>query len=117
MKYKRSSGQSLPHESARGHVTGTAAFIDDFPKLAGELMVDFVGAPIAAGRIRSIDTSLAEEIARVSRLGNLTAAHLADATGGDPSSARRWRNGTRTPAGKHATRALQLAARSRLSPG
>ena len=55
-------------------------------------------------------TSLAEEIARVSRLGNLTAAHLADATGGDPSSARRWRNGTRTPAGKHATRALQLTA-------
>ena len=55
-------------------------------------------------------TSLAEEIARVSRLGNLTAAHLADATGGDPSSARRWRNGTRTPAGKHATRDLQLAA-------
>ncbi|QDO88058.1 hypothetical protein FNH13_06595 [Ornithinimicrobium ciconiae] len=55
-------------------------------------------------------TSLAQEIARVSRLGNLTAAHLADATGGDPSSARRWRNGTRAPAGEHASRALQLTA-------
>lgn len=55
-------------------------------------------------------TSLAEEIARVARLGNLTAAHLADATGGDPSSARRWRAGTRTPAGEYATRALQLTA-------
>lgn len=54
--------------------------------------------------------SLAEEIARVSRLGNLTAVHLAEATGGDPSSARRWRNGTRAPAGEHATRALQLTA-------
>jgi hypothetical protein len=55
-------------------------------------------------------TSLAEEIARVSRLGNLTAAHLADATGGDPSSARRWRSGSRAPAGEHATRALELTA-------
>lgn len=54
--------------------------------------------------------SLAEEISRVSRLGNLTAAHLADATGGDRSSARRWRNGTRTPAGEHAIRALELTA-------
>jgi len=55
-------------------------------------------------------TPLAEEIARVSRLGHLTAANLADATGGDPSSARRWRNGTRTPIGEHATRALELTA-------
>lgn len=54
--------------------------------------------------------SLAEEIARVARLGNLTAAHLAAATGGDPSSARRWLHGARTPAGAHATRALELTA-------
>lgn len=54
--------------------------------------------------------SLAEEIARVSRIGNLTAAHLAMATGGDPSSARRWLRGTRTPSGEHATRALELTA-------
>jgi len=54
--------------------------------------------------------SLAEEIARVSHLGNLTASHLAAATGGDPSSARRWLRGTRTPSGEHATRALELTA-------
>ena len=58
----RSSGQSIPHESAWGHVTGTAAYIDDLPKLAGELIVDFVGAPIAAGRMLSIDTSIAEKM-------------------------------------------------------
>ena len=57
-----SSGQSIPHESAWGHVTGSAAYIDDLPKLAGELVVDFVGAPIAAGRIVSIDTSVASKM-------------------------------------------------------
>lgn len=41
--------------------------------------------------------SLADEITRVSRLGNLTAEHLAAAAGGDPSGARRWLHGTRTP--------------------
>ena len=55
-------------------------------------------------------SSLAEEIARVSRLGNLSASHLAEATGGDPSSARRWIRGERTPSGEHAKRALELAA-------
>jgi xanthine dehydrogenase large subunit len=58
----RSSGQSIPHDSAWGHVTGTAAYIDDLPKLDGELSVDFVGAPIACGRILSIDTSSARKI-------------------------------------------------------
>jgi len=46
----------------------------------------------------------------VSRIGNLTAAHLAMATGGHPSNARRWLRGTRTPSGEHATRALELTA-------
>ena len=55
-------------------------------------------------------TSLADEIARVGRLGNLTAAHLAAATGGDPSSARRWLRGTQVPSGAHATRTLELCA-------
>lgn len=55
-------------------------------------------------------TSLAEEIARVSALGNLTASHLAAATGGDPSSARRWLRGSRTPSGVHAERVLELVA-------
>jgi len=55
-------------------------------------------------------TSLAAEIARVAKLGNLTAAHLAEATGGDPSSARRWLRGTRAPSGVHAVRALELTS-------
>lgn len=54
--------------------------------------------------------SLAHEISRVSQLGNLTASHLAQATGGDPSSARRWLRGTRAPSGEHAARALELTS-------
>lgn len=50
-----SIGKSLPHDSATGHVTGTAAYIDDMTPLAGELFVDFVGSPIAAGRLLGID--------------------------------------------------------------
>jgi len=53
---------------------------------------------------------LAAEIARVGKLGHLTAAHLADATGGDPSSARRWLRGTQAPYGGHAARALELTS-------
>ena len=44
-----SVGKPLPHESAVGHVTGAARYIDDLPPLAGELCVTFVGSPVAAG--------------------------------------------------------------------
>lgn len=54
--------------------------------------------------------SLAHEIARVSDLGHLTAAHLAAATGGDESSARRWLRGLRAPTGERALRAVELTA-------
>lgn len=40
-----SIGKSLPHDSAHGHVTGSAAYIDELTPLADELFVDFVGAP------------------------------------------------------------------------
>ncbi len=56
------------------------------------------------------DAPLAAEIARVGRLGHLTAAHLAEATGGDRSSARRWLRGTQVPSGAHAARALELTS-------
>jgi len=49
-------GQPLPHDSAIEHVRGEAAYIDDLPPLRGELIVDFVGSPIALGNISSIDT-------------------------------------------------------------
>ena len=42
---------SMPHESARAHVAGEAAYLDDIPPSRGELFVDFVGSPVARGRI------------------------------------------------------------------
>ncbi len=58
-RYSPSIGQSIPHESAMGHVTGTAAYIDDYAPIAGELSIDFVRAPIAAGKLQSIDLTAA----------------------------------------------------------
>jgi xanthine dehydrogenase large subunit len=54
-----SVGKPLPHDSAVGHVTGRAPFIDDLLQLAGELCVGFVGSPVAAGRLNGIDASAA----------------------------------------------------------
>ena len=55
-------GQSVPHESAFGHVTGTARYIDDLPRLTGELYVDFAGSPNVAGTIRSLDLEAARRV-------------------------------------------------------
>ena len=55
-------GQSLPHDSAREHVTGEAVFIDDLPAFQNELRVGFVGSPVAHGIIRRIDISKAGQI-------------------------------------------------------
>ncbi|MBI1368481.1 MAG: xanthine dehydrogenase molybdopterin binding subunit [Planctomycetes bacterium] len=52
-------GKPIPHDSATGHVTGSALFIDDCPPMSGELFVDFVGAPCASGVIKRIDVSKA----------------------------------------------------------
>ena len=54
-----SIGKPLPHDSALGHVTGQAPYIDDLRALAGELQVGFVGSPVAAGKIVRVDTSVA----------------------------------------------------------
>jgi xanthine dehydrogenase large subunit len=54
-----SVGKSVPHDSALGHVTGQAPYIDDLRPLAGELVVGFVGSPVAAGQLLGIDTSAA----------------------------------------------------------
>ena len=48
-------GKDVPHDSARGHVTGESMYIDDFPPMPGELIVDFVWSPLAHARIRKID--------------------------------------------------------------
>jgi len=58
----RAVGASHPHESARGHVTGAAPYIDDMPQLVGELVIDFVGSPYAHGEILNVDTSAVAKI-------------------------------------------------------
>jgi xanthine dehydrogenase large subunit len=60
-----SVGKSIPHDSAVGHVTGTAPYIDDLPRRVDELYVGFVGSPIASGTLDSVDVSIASEVAGV----------------------------------------------------
>jgi len=60
-----SVGKPLPHDSAFGHVTGTAQYIDDLRPVEGELHVSFAGSPVAAGQLRSADCSAAMAIAGV----------------------------------------------------
>jgi xanthine dehydrogenase large subunit len=63
-----SVGQTIPHDSAVGHVTGTAPYLDDLPMRTDELVVGFVGSPVAAGRITSIDLDAARKIHGVAGL-------------------------------------------------
>ena len=55
-------GRNIPHDSARGHVTGESIYIDDMPPFKGELTVDFFWSPIAHGRIRSLNLERARNI-------------------------------------------------------
>jgi xanthine dehydrogenase large subunit len=57
-----SIGKPLPHDSAVGHVTGKAPYIDDLPARVDELYVGFVGSPVAAGRIESMDLEAARTL-------------------------------------------------------
>ena len=50
-------GKAIPHESARLHVTGEAVYLDDMPPLHNELLLDFVGSPVAHGLLRAIDVA------------------------------------------------------------
>jgi xanthine dehydrogenase large subunit len=67
-------GTTIPHDSAIGHVTGTAAYIADLPRRADELVVGFVPSPKAAGRIVSIDLDKARDVPGIVCL--ITAADL-----------------------------------------
>ena len=58
-------GKNVPHDSARGHVTGQSRYVDDLPPLHGELVVDFVWCPFSHARIRSVDVADALKIAGV----------------------------------------------------
>lgn len=57
-----SVGKSIPHDSARQHVTGEATYIDDYVPRSNELIVQFVGSPCAAGCIESIDIWEAQQL-------------------------------------------------------
>jgi xanthine dehydrogenase large subunit len=52
-------GKNIPHDSARGHVTGESIYVDDMPFARNELLVDFLWSPVAHGRIRALDTTAA----------------------------------------------------------
>jgi len=55
-------GKDIPHDSAVGHVSGESIYIDDMPFAKNELLVDFVGSPVAKGHIKSIDCTAALKI-------------------------------------------------------
>src|SRR4051812_21975756 len=69
-----SIGKDIPHDSALGHVTGTSAFIDDTPFARNELLVDFVGSPVARGKLKSLDISQASRAPGVALV--MTAADI-----------------------------------------
>jgi xanthine dehydrogenase large subunit len=48
-------GLSLPHDSARRHVQGSAIYIDDMPEPEGTLHVAIGGSPVARGAITMLD--------------------------------------------------------------
>ena len=48
-------GLPLPHESARGHVSGRAAYCDDIPEPVGTLHAALGLSPVAHGRLLGID--------------------------------------------------------------
>src|SRR5262249_27470314 len=73
-------GQPIPHDSADGHVRGTAAYLDDWPPLRGELVVDFVGSPVAHGKLLAVHADDARQVDGV--VAVLTAADVPEnATG------------------------------------
>lgn len=61
-------GKDIPHDSAKGHVSGTSIYIDDIPPARGELVVDFYYAPVSHARIKSLDLSEAAKIKGVAAL-------------------------------------------------
>lgn len=55
-------GKNIPHDSAKGHVTGESLYVDDLPFARNELLVDYWGSPVAHGRIRSLNLEEAAKI-------------------------------------------------------
>jgi xanthine dehydrogenase large subunit len=57
-----SVGKNIPNDSAAGHVSGQSVFLNDVSPARNELLVDFLGSPVAHGRIKSVDLSAASAI-------------------------------------------------------
>ena len=57
--------QPARHESAYGHVSGAARYVDDLPHPPGLLVGLPVGSTVARGRVRSIDRTAAQGVAGV----------------------------------------------------
>lgn len=55
-------GKTIPHDSARGHVTGKADYLDDLIRYENELIVGVVGSPVAAGKILAVDIDAARNV-------------------------------------------------------
>lgn len=58
----KATGRSIPHDAAVGHVTGQAPYLDDLPRGERELWVEFVGSPVARGRIRKLHLDAARGV-------------------------------------------------------
>lgn len=69
-----SVGKPLPHDSAAGHVTGQAYYLDDLRRYDGELFVGFVGSPVASGVLVSVEIDGARAVPGVA--GCYTAADV-----------------------------------------
>ena len=50
---------SLPHDSAHTHVTGKSEFIDDRPRMPGELDLEILYSPHPHAKIKLIQTQIA----------------------------------------------------------
>jgi xanthine dehydrogenase large subunit len=70
--------RSTTHESAVGHVTGKALYVDDLPEPAGLLFGAIVPSPVAAGRVVRRDDSAALAVPGV------VAVFFAEDLEGDP---------------------------------
>src|ERR1700730_9567548 len=65
---------AVRHDSAAGHVTGAARYLDDIPTVPGTLEAALVLSPHAHARIRHIDLSLARAASGV--IAAITAADI-----------------------------------------
>lgn len=61
-------GRDIPHDSAKGHVSGESIYIDDIPPVRGELLVDFYYAKTSHARIKSLDLVEAAKVPGVAAL-------------------------------------------------